>query len=475
MLCLQSAALFLGMILLLGHAGLDPAQAQTPPLGKSGADDDPSRWTVGRWMGELNAGGQTLTTVFEISTDSASGQLQATMGVPEQGASGVPVSEVRATSDSLILGVPAIQGTFTGEKVGADTVDGSWSQGGMSFPLTLARQEGAPPKPERPQHPEPPFPYATEDVTFTSSDGTTLAGTLTRPEGDGPYPAVVLVSGSGAQDRNSEVAGHKLFLVVADRLTRRGIAVLRYDERGVGASDGTMATATIDDFARDAAAAVDRLAARSDTGPVGIYGHSEGGTTGPLALQHTDAIDFLVLMAAPAVPGAEIIPEQVRQILTAQGRPAGVVEMAVQQQQQLLEAVTSAPDSATAAQQVRDVLASSGANETQIDQAIQRSTRPWFRRFASLDPSEPLQTVDVSVLALYAEKDVQVTPEQNRAPLEQALSESPSVTVDVIPSANHLFQPADTGLTNEYATIETTIMPEVIERVASWINARTSE
>jgi hypothetical protein len=418
-----------------------------------------------------------LRIVFHV--EQGEGGLTATMDSPDQGATGIPVSDVTVAGDSVTLSVDRIGGTYAGTLAddGAK-IEGQWTQSGQSFPLTLTpadEAETAPPP--RPQHPEPPYPYAADSVTFRNdAAGLTLAGTLTRPEGDGPHPAVVLVSGSGPQDRNSEVFNHKLFHVLADHLTRQGIAVLRYDERGVGASEGSFDGATSEDFAGDVGAAVRFLKNRSEIDPdaVGLLGMSEGGLVAPMVHTQFEPVDFLVLMAGPSVPGREILVEQTAQIATAQGASSGAVDSIRTVQRRTLDVVATAPDSAATAEQLRSVLDEEGLGTDRIQSQIEQMTDPWFRFFVRHDPAPALRQVDVPVLALYGSKDLQVPPGQNAEPMRTALQDSPSddVTVRVLDGLNHLFQPAETGLPTEYAQIETTMAPEALETVSSWIRER---
>ncbi len=433
---------------------------------------------VGSWTGALTVGGTELRIVFHI--EPGEDGLAATMDSPDQGATGIPVSRVTVTGDSVTLAVDRIGGVYTGALADGDTkIDGQWTQGGQSFPLTLtptAEADTAPPP--RPQHPEPPYPYAADSVTFRNEAASLeLAGTLTRPEGEGPHPAVVLVSGSGPQDRNSEVANHRLFHVLADHLTRQGIAVLRYDERGVGASEGTFEGATSEDFSGDAAAAVRFLRSHSDVDPgaVGLVGMSEGGLVAPMVHTRFEPVDFLVLMAGPSVPGHEILVEQTARIAAAQGAPSGAVDSIRAVQRRTLEGVATAADSAAAAEHLRTVLEDEGVGADRVRSQIEQATDPWFRFFVRYDPAPALRQVDVPVLALYGSKDLQVPPEQNAGPMRAALQESPSsdATVRVLDDLNHLFQPAETGLPAEYAQIETTMAPRALKGVSSWIQERT--
>ncbi len=433
---------------------------------------------VGSWSGALKAGGTELRIVFHV--EQGEDGLTATMDSPDQGTTGIPVSEVTVVGDSVRFSVARIGGTYEGVLVdGGTKIDGTWTQGGQSFPLSLTpADEGETAPPPRPQHSEPPYPYVADSVAFRNeSAGITLAGTLMRPDGDGPHPAVVLISGSGPQDRDSEVASHKLFHVLADHLTREGLAVLRYDERGVGGSGGTFDGATSEDFAGDVAAAVRFVRDRPSVDPdaIGLIGMSEGGLVAPMVHTEFEAVDFLVLMAGPSVPGHEILVEQAVHIADAQGVSGSMIDSVRSSQRRLLEAVRTAPDSAGIAEQVRAVLHKQGAADEQIRSQLEQVTSPWFQFFVQHDPVPTLRRVDVPVLALYGSKDLQVPPEQNVGPMRSALTESPSddVTVRVLDRHNHLFQLAETGLPSEYAQIDTTMAPTALETVSAWIRART--
>jgi pimeloyl-ACP methyl ester carboxylesterase len=434
---------------------------------------------LGTWSGTLDTGAAELRIVFHVEQGDEG--LTATMDSPDQGATGIPVSEVRVAGDSVVLSVAQIGGAYEGTLAPDEKkIEGTWTQGGQSLelPLTPPDEEEAAPLP-RTQHPEPPYPYGVEEVTFENEDaGITLAGTLTRPEGEGPHPAVVLISGSGPQDRNSEVFNHKLFHVLADHLTRHGIAVLRSDERGVGDSEGTFDDATSEDFAGDVAAAVRVLKDRSgiDSDAVGLIGMSEGGLVAPMVHTQFEAVDFLVLMAGPGVPGHEILVAQGAKMASAQGASPSAVDSVRSGQRRIMNAIRTASDSAGIAEQVRAVLKEWGLPDAQAQSQIERVTSPWFRFFVQHDPAPTLRRVDVPVLALYGRKDLQVPPEQNVEPMRSALQDSPSddVTVRVLDGLNHLFQPAETGLPTEYAQIDTTMAPTALEAVSTWIRARTA-
>lgn len=439
---------------------------------------------TGTWRGTLTVPGGELPLIFHISQEP-DGKLVATLDSPNQGAYGIQTSSTEFVGDSLRIDVPMIGGQYRGGVAG-DTIAGTWSQSGMSFPLALQRTDEVEP-PRRPQTPEPPFPYQSEEVVYDNpaAEGVRLAGTLTLPEGDGPHPAVLLVTGSGAQDRDETIMGHKPFLVLADYLTRRGIAVLRVDDRGTGASTGDFGSATSEDFASDALAGIQYLRSRSevDAEAVGLIGHSEGALVAAMvAAEHPDALNFLVMMAGPGVPGHELLIDQGRLIAEAAGAPPDAIDAQTALQRQIFdiirrnENVEVARDSLrpviTAALQQQSVPAESVGQmaEAQLDAL----TSPWMRFFLFHDPVPVLQRVTVPVLAINGEKDLQVPAETNTAAVEAALRAGGNerVTVHILPGLNHLFQTAATGSPMEYAQIEQTLDPSALEVIGDWIQSQ---
>jgi uncharacterized protein len=444
---------------------------------------------VGDWQGAVDVGVE-LRLVLRVTAEGDS--LGATLDSPDQGAFGIPTAGVRVDGDSVTIPVPVIGAQYVAA-VRGDTLDGVWSQGGYTFPLVLARAEGGVAPPRRPQEPQPPFPYATEAVRIAAPDGVSLAGTVTVPQGEGPFPAVVLVSGSGPQDRDETLLGHKPFLVLADYLTRHGVLVLRYDDRGVGESTGDFSEAALDDFASDARAAVEWLAARSDVRALGVVGHSEGGLVAPMVTGTSDVVDFVVLLAGPAVPGAEILAEQARLIGATSGVSEAGAEAWSDAYARVLALVAAVPlgepvppeTEAEAGAILREAAralpeadrAVLGVVEARLNQTLDAlfSTieTPWFRHFLAYDPQPALRALDVPALALYGAKDLQVPPAQNAGPMRTALdaSASPRHAVVVLDGLNHLFQTATTGGIQEYARIEETMSPAVLAAVADWVRS----
>ena len=421
---------------------------------------------VGVWEGTIKPGGISLLLQFTL-TAKPDGGLTGHMVSLDQGADKLPVKEATLADGKLTLNLPAIRGTFTGT-LAADgkSVKGDWKQAGTTFPLTLTRTD-KPTTRNRPQLPKPPFPYRSEDVTFANSEGGhKLAGTLTLPPGDGPFTAVVLVSGSGPQDRDESLLGHKPFLVLADHLTRKGVAVLRYDDRGVGKSGGKFDGCTSADFATDAHAAVKYLLGRKeiDRKKVGICGHSEGGLIGPMvAASHPADVGFLVLLAGPGLPGDEILKTQVRDILLAEGKD----EKAVQAMVALNQLTVAGMKKPWA--DPRPVLAAvvGGTAAAGVDKWKPKPAGdPWMRFFVSYDPRPALGQLRCPVLAVNGGKDTQVAAKDNLKAIKAAC---PAAEVVELPGLNHLFQPCQTGGVAEYAAIETTLDPALLEAVAGWV------
>ena len=434
---------------------------------------------AGDWSGELAGTGLTLV----VHVTETGGSFASTFDVPLQGARGVPVGTTTFAGGVLTLEIPSIGGRYEGTLAG-DEVLGTWSQSGASLPLTLRRLTAgdlAGPL-ERADTPRAPFPYRDEEVTVSSVDGVTLAATLTIPDGDGPFPAVVLVSGSGPQNRDEEILGHRPFRVLADHLARRGIAVLRYDDRGVAGSTGDFGSATTADFALDAQSAAEYLDARPEVTSVGIVGHSEGGIIAPVAARATRAVDFAVLLAGPGVSGREVLAYQLARDVDASAASPDAVAAYRRALAALLDELPRG-DAATAASRAAaayrremagvrpDDLAALG--ETSADELAGGLAGPWERYFVGYDPAPALRALHVPVLAVFAARDQQVRAQDNVPAAVAALAGAPAgSSVVVLPGLNHLFQPTETGSPVEYGTLQTSFDPAMMELVADWILRR---
>jgi fermentation-respiration switch protein FrsA (DUF1100 family) len=325
----------------------------------------------------------------------------------------------------------------------------------------------------RPQNPTKPYPYRDEEVAYDNkAQNVTLAATLTIPPGKGPFPAVVLITGSGPQDRDESLLGHKPFLVLSDYLTRHGIAVLRADDRGTGKSTGDFATATTADFATDTEAGVAYLKTRPeiDAHKIGLIGHSEGGIIAPMIAARNPEVAFIVMMAGSGVPGDEILVAQVQAIAESSGKTHEEAVKAAVRQREILALIKAEKDPAKLEKELREKLATEGL-EAQLGVEIKALTSPWFRYFMTYDPAIALRKVTCPVLAINGEKDMQVPPKQNLPPIRKALEQGGNkhFEVDELPGLNHLFQTAKTGSPNEYAQIEETMSPVALEKMASWI------
>ena len=380
----------------------------------------------------------------------------------------------------MSLSINAIAGGYEGDLVN-DTLTGAWSQSGMSFDLTLERGEEGEVVMNRPQEPKPPFPYAVEEVRIASSAaGVTLAGTLTLPDADAPAPVVVLISGSGPQDRDEALMGHRPFLVLADHLTRHGVAVLRFDDRGIGESTGSFATATSVDFADDVVSVVEFLDGRSDVGPIGLIGHSEGGLVAPMVANRSSGVRFVVLMAGPGLTGEEILYRQSDLIIKANGGTDEAAAANRAAQAAMFAAVKEENDPAVLRTRFHEALAPAlagvpeEAREAQVRAQLAQVNSPWFRYLLTYDPVPALRALDQPVLAINGEKDTQVPPKENLEAIRLALTEGGNDDVEIVELAglNHLFQTAETGSPSEYATIEETMSPRALQTMTDWILAR---
>jgi len=427
---------------------------------------------VGDWYGTLDTPRGKLPVVFHIKPDGS-----ATLDSPRQMVKGMPASATLANG-KMTLTLSAAPVGFEGT-VSADgqAVQGEWSQGGAALPLTMSR---AAPVVSRPQTPKPPFPYRAEEVSYRNpASGLKLAATLTLPEGPGPFPAVVLISGSGTQDRDETIFDHKPFLVIADALTRKGVAVLRVDDRGAGGSDkGDPATAGIPAFATDVAAGVAFLRARADIDPtrIGLIGHSEGGQIAPLVAADDPRIAFLVLMAAPGVDGTALLLAQNRALFTANGLPADQVEIMMKNRAEWFQAARDAQDVDDGRARLNAVLDRQGlpATSPQRAQVLALSSAAGHYML-NARPADALAKIKIPVLAIGGSKDLQVDAKTNLAAIRAALAGDADVTVKELPGLNHLMQTADTGLPTDYGQIEETIAPVALTTVVDWTVAHAAK
>ncbi len=443
---------------------------------------------TGTWNGTLKTQGIKIRLVFNLS--KTNNGFTATMDSPDQGAKGIPMTSATFENNILTLTLDAAKITYTSKSVSADSITGTFSQMGQNFPLTLFRKEMVIEKPKRPQEPLPPFPYKSEDITFRNErENITLAGTITIPEKPGTYPAVVLISGSGPQDRNEELLGHKLFFVLADFLTRNGIVVLRFDDRGTNKSEGNFQEATSFDFATDVHAAIKYLKTRKEVHPkkIGLIGHSEGGLIAPIVAGEDKSLKFIVLMAGPSVSGSKISIDQQEQIGRANGMNEDDIKITKEINEHVFNLISSDINTDTLKKQITEYLLKKSdeipdlkipegnSKMSFIDAQVNQMLSAWMVNFLKYDPAQSLSKLKTPVLALFGEKDLQVSPELNVKPMENAFKKAKNnkATIKVIPGINHLFQNCKTGSPTEYAEIEQTISPDVLEIIKKWIHKTT--
>lgn len=460
----------------------DPSKvAAAPPIPKE---------VEGLWEGRLKVtAGMELRLVLKVEKDQA-GKLKASLASPDQGANNIPISAIELKGDTLTFESKLIGAKYSGKKTkeGAG-FDGLFTQGGVKLPLVLKKTDKVSVL-SRPQTPRPPFPYRSVDVAYENKPGgVKLAGTLTLPRGNGPFPAAILLTGSGPQDRDETILGHKPFLVLADALSRRGIAVLRVDDRGVGGSTGSGTDSTTDDFAGDALAGVAYLKGRKEIDPrkIGLIGHSEGGLIAPMAASRSGDVAFIVLMAGTGLPGADVLKAQGLLIWKAEGLSDSELKMARDIQQRAIEIFLREKDEKSARAKLGAAMkelqatlpeAARKASEESGEMsegAIDRWNNAWFRSFLAYDPRPTLRKVRCPVLAINGEKDLQVPAKENLAEIEKALQSGGNRDVKTIEFAglNHLFQPCKTGSPSEYARIEITFAPEVLKAIGDWIVEKT--
>ncbi|HTM50688.1 MAG TPA: alpha/beta fold hydrolase [Bryobacteraceae bacterium] len=436
----------------------------------------------GTWIGSLRTQPGQMRLGLHV-TRAADGSLQATLDSIDQGANNIPVSSIRQTGSTVSLAIQAVGASYEGTLAagGAEMV-GEWKQAGATLPLTFARTDKLPVS-RRPQEPKKPYPYTEEEVVYDNKEGgSRLTGALTTPPGAGPFPAVLLITGSGQQDRDESLLGHRPFLVLADHLTRKGIAVLRVDDRGMGGSTGEVKTATTEDFAGDVKAGVEFLKTRApkiDPRRIGLIGHSEGGLIAPMVAARSRDIAFIVLMAGTGVTGEEVINGQAAAIARLGGASEAVIagNRAIQEQvNAIVKAETDPKARDTRLRELRDKLVAEMKGVGQVlDVQFKRAASPWFRYFLMYDPVTALRSVSCPVLALNGELDLQVLPAQNLPAIAKALEEggNPDYTLVKLPKLNHLFQTSNTGSPSEYGKIEETLAPVALETISGWILKHT--
>lgn len=445
---------------------------------------------TGIWQGLLQTGVVGLRFVLEIRK-APGGGYQASGDSPDQGAFDIKAAGVQVRGERIEVSFPSLRGRFEGRFASnGNLLQGRWEQGDRTLALILRRTNRRPDR-DRPQNPRPPFPYRQLEVTFTNTNAAiALAGTLTIPRGKGPFPAAVLISGSGAQDRDETLMGHKPFLVLADHLTRRGIAVLRYDDRGFGKSGGSFAGATTRDFADDAEAALAFLGGRReiDAHSIGLIGHSEGGIVAPMVAARNAGVAFIVMLAGSGLPGEDILIKQGELIAWAEGASVLQIEENRSLQRQLFALLKQEKDEQQLRRRALGILQDRvsqvsredrqklGITRRSLQAQVDRLLSPWMRFFIAYDPRPALRRVRCPVLALIGANDLQVSARENLAAIRTALQAGGNrdYTVRKLPGLNHLFQHSKSGALSEYSRIEETMAPSILRLVSDWIRRRFS-
>ena len=444
---------------------------------------------AGQWFGQLRVQGIQLRLVFNITqTDKG---ISATMDSPDQGAKGIPATAI-FENPVLKIEIPLAKIAYEGTLGDDGIIAGTFKQGGQSFPLNLSKTKIEKEKLLRPQEPTKPYPYHSEDISFPNEKaGITLAGTLTLPTKEGVYPVVILISGSGPQNRNEELMGHKPFLVLSDYLTKNGIAVLRYDDRGTAMSKGDFKAATSADFATDVEAAIDYLKTRKeiDKKKIGLIGHSEGGLIAPMVAKKSKDVAYIVLLAGTGIPGDQLLLLQQKLI----GKASGISDADLQKNESTNRNIfdivkkSNNPDQLNAdltkyiGQALKENLNAAKpagmSDEAFVKLQVTQITTPWMLYFIKYNPAPALEKVTCPVLALNGEKDLQVPPKENLEAIKKALSKGGNKKSRIIelPNLNHLFQECKTGSPTEYATIEQTFSPNALVEILNWLRAQTME
>ena len=405
---------------------------------------------TGNWSGKLDVRGTPLTIVFHLDGDEPS------MDSPDQAALGIPVQIERTALGGITIKIPSLGASYEGLWAGKQIL-GTFKQAGLSLPLALTPEKEL----NRPQTPVGPFPYTEEEITFTNGEAK-LAGTLVLPEGyTRKTPVLIMVTGSGQEDRNEEIFEHKPFAVIADALARAGIATLRCDDRGVGGSTGEVITATTEDFKDDALAGIKLLRERFDK--VGVIGHSEGGTIA-LMLAAEGQADFIISLAGMAVSGIETIVRQSRVALESAGYPEETLDIFCKAVQEACEVRVHGgrmpfPDELDLPDELKQ----------SYQQIITQIQIPWMRHFLTLDMRPLLGGIKCPVLALNGTKDIQVEYESNLGALRSGLPANPKNRIEAVDGLNHLFQHCTTGAIQEYRNIEETFAPEALEMMVQWM------
>ncbi len=427
---------------------------------------------AGSWIGTLTLGTKDLRVVFNIKEDDNK-NLIATMDSPDQGAMDIPVESVIVSNDSIVFNATAIGIVYTGlYNKDSSSYIGELKQSGLTFPLNLKKGNSV--TLNRPQTPVKPYPYKEEEVMIENKKGDLiLSGTLTKPQGEGKYPVAVMITGSGPEDRDESVFGHKPFLVLSDYLTRRGFAVLRCDDRGTGKSTGKYRGSTPDDFVTDVEAQIEYLETRNDIdlSKIGLIGHSEGGVIAPMVAAKRNDVGFIVMIAGPGIDMLELLMAQDSLTDIADGVSEEKIAESREANKKVFTILRQTLDSAEARMKINEALEGTNLTEGAAAQQISMLTSPWFRWYVNYDPSATLRKVKCPVLAVNGEMDVQVPAKADLDAIEEALKTGGNTNYEVLvlPGLNHLLQPCNKCSVGEYSQIEETMSPDALNTIGDWM------
>lgn len=423
----------------------------------------------GDWSGILKTPGGNLDLIFKIKQDKQN--ITVKMDVPAQRAKDLPANKSSLKGDSISIGFSMMQAVYKGVFIKDSAyIRGTWEQAGNVLPLKLTRYEKKVPIMQRPQEPQPPFSYNSEEVKFDNAKAQIkLAGTFTWPKDKNNCPVVILITGSGPQDRNEELMGHKPFLVLADQLSKNGIAVLRFDDRGVGESGGNFSSATTMDFATDVEAAYQYVLTRKEIDPkkIGLLGHSEGGLIAPMVASRNPTINFVVMLAGPGVKGSEVIALQ--SVALSKAMDMDPIEIKKNDVLNRKIYALALKNAAGADDSIQALLKTAGMADAEAKAQSKAVLSPWFRGFIASDPAVYLSKLTCNVFAINGKKDVQVVYKENLEAIEKNLTHTKSHQTKAYDELNHLFQHAISGAPSEYVSIDETMSPEVLSDITNWI------
>lgn len=443
---------------------------------------------AGQWNGALKVQGTQLRLVFNITkTDNG---LSSTMDSPDQGAKGIPTTTTSFENSILKITIENAKIEYIGTLGNDNIIVGTFKQGGQTFPMNLSKEIIEKEKLLRPQEPTKPYSYYSEDITFENKKaGISLAGTLTLPKKEGVFPVVILISGSGPQNRDEEILGHKPFLVLSDYLTKNGIAVLRYDDRGTAFSKGDFKTATSADFATDVESAIEYLKNRKEINKkkIGLIGHSEGGLIAPMVASKAKDVAFIVLLAGTGIQGDQLLLLQQKLI----GKVSGVSDEDLKKNELTNRKAFDIVNKSTSLEQLKTDLTAFILQEMKdnpnaekpkgmtdddfVKMQVNQIANPWMQFFIKYNPALVLTKVKCPVLAINGEKDLQVPAKENLDAIKKALTKggNKKVTIKEMSNLNHLFQECKTGSPDEYATIEQTFSPTALTEILTWLQTQT--